>query len=99
MCEPRHQHVTSVNSEDYRDRRCIARVPLLGQEVPSSILFLALRMLYACSLLLFVSVFPSRRRFVLGHAQTTQKLSETLSETKQKTKRTKEQLSLIGQIA
>ena len=38
LCEPLHQHVTSVNSEDYRVR-CIARAPLLGRCKTLSYLF------------------------------------------------------------
>ena len=59
MCEPRHQHLTSVNSEDYRDRRCIARVPLVEQSKTLSSFLGPTDGCSACSLLFFGSAFPS----------------------------------------
>ena len=39
LCLPLHQHMTSVNSDDYRKRRSIARAPLLRRSITLSCSF------------------------------------------------------------
>ena len=52
LCEPLHQHLTSVNSQDYRERRCIARALLLRRSKTLSYLFGPTdALLAACSVL------------------------------------------------
>ena len=52
LCEPLPQHLTSVNSEDKRERRCITRAPLLRLSRSLSYLFGPTDALFAvCSIL------------------------------------------------
>ena len=52
LCEPLHQQLTSVNSEDYRERRIIAPVPVLRRSKTLSYLFGPTdALLAACSVL------------------------------------------------